>query len=62
MKYKFPIENLKIESPLAGSHHEFLYDRDLSGPEFRQKVEAVKEGFVAMQKDLNEEKRIFEKR
>jgi hypothetical protein len=40
---------------------ELLY-KYLSGPEFRQKVEAIVEAFVAMQKDLNEERRIYEKR
>ncbi|MBI1822663.1 MAG: DUF2130 domain-containing protein [Nitrospirae bacterium] len=34
----------------------------LSGVEFKQKVEAIVEAFVAMQEDLNEEKRFFAKR
>ncbi len=40
---------------------EVLYNY-LSGPEFKHKVEAIVEAFVAMQQDLNEEKRIFAKR
>lgn len=40
---------------------EVLYNY-LSGPEFKHKVEAIVEAFVAMQQDLDEEKRIFAKR
>jgi hypothetical protein len=34
----------------------------LSGSEFRQRVEAIVEAFVAMQEDLQEERRVTERR
>ena len=40
---------------------EILYQY-LSGAEFRQRVEAIVEAFVAMQKDLQEERRVTERR
>ena len=40
---------------------EVLY-RYLSGTEFRQRVEAIVEAFVAMQQDLQEERRDTERR
>jgi hypothetical protein len=40
---------------------EILYQY-LSGPEFKQRVEAIVEAFVAMQEDLHEERRITERR
>jgi hypothetical protein len=40
---------------------EILYSY-ISGPEFRQRVEAIVEAFVAMQEDVQEERRIAERR
>jgi hypothetical protein len=40
---------------------EFLY-RYLSGAEFRQRVEAIVEAFVDMQRDLQDERRVMERR
>jgi hypothetical protein len=40
---------------------EILYQY-LSGPEFKQRVEAIVEAFVAMQEDLQEERRVTERR
>jgi hypothetical protein len=51
----------KLSSVGKNEKMEVLYHY-LSGSEFRQKVEAIVEAFVAMQEDLNEEKRAFAKR
>jgi len=40
---------------------EILY-RYLSGPEFKQCIEAIVEAFIGMQEDLNEERRATERR
>lgn len=51
----------KLSSVGKNEKMEVLYHY-LSGSEFRQKVEAIVEAFVAMQEDLNEEKRAFARR
>ena len=40
---------------------EVLYDY-LPGPEFKQRVETIVEAFIEMQEDLNEERRVAERR
>lgn len=51
------------KSSIVGKNEkmEVIYNY-LLGPEFRQKVEAIVESFIAMQKDLHDEKRAFVKR
>lgn len=57
------IENValaKVSAVNMGEKMEVLYGY-LSGPEFRQKVEAIVEAFVSMQQDLEKEKRQYTK-
>jgi hypothetical protein len=56
------IELAQARSALVGKSEkmELIYGY-LSGPEFRQKVEAIVESFVAMKTDLDSEKRAMEK-
>jgi hypothetical protein len=57
------VEVAMTKLPAVGKNEkmEILY-RYLSGPEFKQRVEAIVEAFVAMQEDLQEEKRVTERR
>lgn len=56
------IQVASIKQSIVGQNEkmEAMYHY-FSGPEFKQKVEAIVEAFVAMQKDLNAEKRAMEK-
>ena len=56
------IEIYRTRNALVGKNEkkELVY-KYLSGPEFRQRVEAIVESFVSMQNDLNAEKRAMEK-
>lgn len=56
------IQLAQARSALVGKSEkmELIYNY-LSGPEFRQKVEAIVESFVAMKEDLDTEKRSMEK-
>ena len=55
------IERTKLAAVGKNEKMEVLY-RYLSGSEFKQRVEAVVEAFIEMQEDLQEERRIFERR
>src|ERR1700730_3474055 len=55
------IERTKLAADGKIEKMEVLY-RYLSGSEFKQRVEAVVEAFIEMQEDLQEERRIFERR
>jgi hypothetical protein len=57
------VEILAIKAAVVGKNEkmEILY-RYLSGPEFRQRIEAIVEAFIDMQDDLNEERRVTERR
>ena len=57
------IEVASIKAAAVGKNEkmEILY-KYLSGPEFRQRVEAIVEAFIDMQEDLQEERRAAERR
>jgi len=55
------IERTKLAAVGKNEKMEVVY-RYLSGSEFKQRVEAVVEAFIEMQEDLQEERRIFERR
>lgn len=54
------VDRARSASAGKGQKMELLYDY-LSGPEFRQRVEAMAEAFTAMQDDLTKEKRAMER-
>lgn len=56
------VEIAQARSALAGQHGkmEMLYDF-LSGPQFRQRIEALVEGFKAQKEDLDNERRAMER-
>ena len=60
--YTSIIEAAKARSSLAGKDQkmELLY-KYLSGPEFKNRVEAIVESFVSMKEDLDAEKRAMDK-
>jgi hypothetical protein len=57
------LEIAAIKAAAVGKNEkmEILY-RYLSGPEFKQRIEAIVEAFIGMQEDLNEERRTAERR
>jgi hypothetical protein len=57
------VEISTIKAAAVGKNEkmEILY-RYLSGPEFKQRIEAIVEAFIGMQEDLNEERRATERR
>src|SRR5215475_15433308 len=55
------ISTIKAAAVGKNEKMEILY-RYLSGPEFRQRIEAIVEAFIGMQEDLNEERRTAERR
>jgi hypothetical protein len=57
------VEIATIKAAAVGKNEkmEILY-RYLSGPEFKQRIEAIVEAFIGMQEDLNEERRATERR
>jgi len=57
------IEVASIKAAAVGKNEkmEILY-KYLSGPEFRQRVEAIVEAFIDMQEDLQEERRVAERK
>src|SRR6516165_7193121 len=57
------VEISTIKAAAVGKNEkmEILY-RYLSGPEFKQRIEAIVEAFIGMQEDLNEERRTAERR
>jgi hypothetical protein len=55
------ISTIKAAAVGKNEKMEILY-RYLSGPEFKQRIEAIVEAFIGMQDDLNEERRTAERR
>src|SRR6516165_2433566 len=55
------ISTIKAAAVGKNEKMEILY-RYLSGPEFKQRIEAIVEAFIGMQDDLNEERRATERR
>jgi hypothetical protein len=55
------ISTIKAAAVGKNEKMEILY-RYLSGPEFKQRIEAIVEAFIGMQEDLNEERRATERR
>jgi hypothetical protein len=55
------ISTIKAAAVGKNEKMEILY-RYLSGPEFKQRIEAIVEAFIGMQEDLNEERRTAERR
>ncbi len=55
------VANIKAAAVGKNEKMEILY-KYLSGPEFRQRVEAIVEAFIEMQEDLQEERRVAERK
>ncbi len=55
------VANIKAAAVGKNEKMEIIY-KYLSGPEFRQRVEAIVEAFIDMQEDLQEERRVAERR
>jgi hypothetical protein len=55
------VSMIKVAAVGKNEKMEILY-KYLSGPEFKQRVETIVESFVEMQEDLQEERRVVERR